>query len=306
MTNPDPVIIHNLFGIQNLNIYWCGLFAVFGIAAAILFIRPELKRLMLPRDAFSDICIACIPAALLLGRAGYVLFNQDEFNSLTDALALWKGGVSFFGVLVGALAGVLIYSGIKKVPFSSVCDAAAPGILLAQSIIRWGDFFNQTSYGPLVTNRNHMWFPLAVRIDVTGEIHYAIFFYESLWCLINFIIIWFIIRKRAKRRGDTALAYLALYSLGHAFVEYINMDTPMFNGIKIYSVFSAVIFFAAVITVVVRALYSRKPERNAQPGGLIGEPETQSPETAERTIQGQGANSGDIDLNEQEYEEKRI
>lgn len=306
MTNPDPVIIHNLFGIQNLNIYWRGLFIVFGIAAAIFFIRFESRRLLPAPDAFCDICIACIPAAMILGRACYVLFSPDEFNSFIDVLALWKGGVSFYGALIGALAGILIYSGIKRVSLPSVCDAAAPGVLLAQSIIRWGDFFSQTSYGPIVTNRNHMWFPLAVRIDITGEIHYAAFFYESIWCLVSFVIIWFIIRRRAKRRGDTALAYLALYNLGRAFVEYINTDTPMLRGIKIYSVFSAVLFLAATASIVIRALCSRRLSHGTQPQGFIEELTTQSRETASQAVQEHAADYADADLNKQEYEEKRI
>lgn len=272
MTNPNPIIIHNLFGIHSLNIYWSGLFTVLGIVAAIFLIRAELKRLLPRPGVFSEVCIAGVPPAIILGRGGHLLFNPGEYGSLLEVLSPSNGGISYYGALIGAVGGFLIYSRIKRVSLPAIFDAAAPGVIFAQAIIRWGDFFNQTSYGPIVINRNHMWFPLAVKIDFTGEIHYATFFYESIWCLVCFGIIWFIIRRYAVHSGDTALAYLMLYNLGYGLAEYVNMDTPIVSNIRIYPILSAALFFAAAMFVIMRAIYERSFGRS-EPGGKLSQPE---------------------------------
>ena len=80
-----------------------------------------------------------------------------------------------------------IVAKVKKQDPVEISDYIAPGLLLAQSIGRWGNFVNQEAYGNLITNPAHQWFPLAVKV---GENYYqATFFYESVCTLIGFVLV---------------------------------------------------------------------------------------------------------------------
>ena len=135
--------------------------------------------------------------------------------------------------LLGGLLGLWISSRHKKLRMLKLLDCVAPGVVLAQAIGRWGNFFNQEAFGLPVENSNLLWFPMSVRIDGThyfnGQLcdnpyHLATFFYESLWCLLVFIFLWSY-RKKFKHDGDAFFTYLLLYGFERMFVEGLRGDS---------------------------------------------------------------------------------
>ena len=256
--NPDPILIHSLFGIDGLNIRWYGVLLCLSIIAAILLAEHEKKRRRLPKDTVLDLSLICIPAGIICARLFYVLFCMEKFHSFKDVVNIADGGLALYGAFIGGLVGLFIYCKIKKLSPVTVLDAVIPGIALAQSIGRWGDFFNQEAFGPIVANPGHSWFPLAVKIDALNEIHYAAFFYESVWCLMIFIFLWFILRKRAKHSGDISLAYAVLYSFERMFVELLRTDSLMAGSVRISHLLSALVFVSAIIFIAVRSIREKK------------------------------------------------
>lgn len=252
MSNPDPIIISNLFGIKGLDIRWYGVIIVIGIIIAIFLASHEVKRRKLPSDTALDLSLICIPCGLIGARLYYVLFSHDEIHSFMDVIDVTDGGLGLYGVLIGGLLGAFIYTKIKKLSFLTIMDTVLPGFALAQALGRWGNFFNQEAYGPLVTNPDHMWFPLAVKIDKLNELHYATFFYESVCCLIIFLILWFVIRKKATHRGDVALAYIIMYGFERMFIELLRADSLMLGSIRISHALSAVLCIGGIVFVIVR------------------------------------------------------
>ncbi|MDD3920853.1 MAG: prolipoprotein diacylglyceryl transferase, partial [Eubacteriales bacterium] len=231
MQNPSRVA----FTIFGKDIYWYGVLMALGILLAVLLSTVEAKRKKMKQDFVLDMCLVLIPSGIVGARLYYVLFELEQY--LADPiriLYIWEGGLAFYGAMIGGLIGMFVYAKVKKLRMLKMMDIFAPGLVLAQAIGRWGNFFNQEAFGFAVTDPNMMWFPLAVKIDglhyFNGEIctnpyHLATFFYESLWCLLVFLALWFIIRKRTKHDGDVFCWYLLLYGFERMLVEPLRGDS---------------------------------------------------------------------------------
>lgn len=257
MQNPDRIA----FSIGDLTVYWYGILMALGIIVAVLLANVEAKRKKLSNDTAVDLCLATIPLGIIGARLYYVLFNFSQYASNPiSILYIWEGGLAIYGAVLGGVVGIAIYSSVKKIRLLKLFDICAPGLVLAQAIGRWGNFFNQEAYGPLVLNPAHQWFPLAVLIDATSEIHYATFFYESMWCLITFLILWFILRKRVKHDGDIFLSYVLFYSFERMFVEGLRTDSLYIGatGIRVSQLLSAVLFLCVAAFFIIRTIRERQ------------------------------------------------
>ena len=149
---------------------WYSFLIVTGAAIAIILAVHEEKKLRLKKDTVVDFALVVLPFGILGARIYYVLFSWESFkDNLLSILKIWEGGKK------------------KKMHFPTLCDIIAPGLVLAQAIGRWGNYFNQEAYGLCVTNESLQFFPFAVQIQTENGLqwHMATFFYESVW---NFLI----------------------------------------------------------------------------------------------------------------------
>lgn len=279
--NPDRVAF-TLFG---RNIYWYGVLMAVGIIIAVVLAMQEGKRKKLPQDSIIDLCLVIIPFGIVGARLYYVLFELENYiSNPISILYIWEGGLAIYGAVIFGLLGALIYAKKKKIRFLRLVDCIAPGLVLAQAIGRWGNFFNQEAFGNPVTDEALLWFPMSVRIDgihyFNGELcanpyHLATFFYESLWCVIIFIVLWSL-RKKFKHDGDVFLLYGLLYSFERAIVEglrgdslyLIQPDAAGMGGIRVSQLLSAVAFIALLAFFIVRAVKEKKESRLMWPAPL--------------------------------------
>ncbi len=260
MQNPDRIA----FSIGDLTVYWYGILMALGIIVAVILASVEVRRKKLPNDTAVDLCLVTIPLGIIGARLYYVFFNFSLYQANPiSILYIWEGGLAIYGAVLGGVLGISIYALAKKIRLLKLFDVCAPGLVLAQAIGRWGNFFNQEAYGPLVENPAHQWFPLSVLIDSTGEIHYATFFYESMWCLITFLVLWFFLRKRVKHDGDIFLWYALLYSFERMLVEGLRTDSLYIGAtdIRVSQLLSAALFLCIGIFFVVRAIREKKLNR---------------------------------------------
>ena len=294
MKNPDPIAF-SLFG---LDFYWYGILMAVGVILAFLLAEHEVRRRKLHRDTAFDICILCVPLGIVFSRLYYVAFNFGAYRSdPIRILYIWEGGLAIYGAIIGGFLGLLLYARRKKLRLMTLLDICAPGLALAQSIGRWGNFINQEAFGPLVTNPGHMWFPLSVIIDRTNTIHYATFFYESLWCFLVFLFLWFFLRKRAKHAGDLFLWYAFLYAFERMLVEQLRTDSLyLFGSVRISQLLSAILFVAIGAFFLIRAGKERKlgyaiwPKAPGnEPAGEIADTEKPEADGAEDAPQGDDA-----------------
>ena len=169
---------------------------------------------------------------------------------------------------------MFIYSKVRKIRFLKLADCIAPGLVLAQAIGRWGNFFNQEAFGLPISNGELMWFPFAVYIEgyhtfngqpCSNPYHMATFFYESVWCLIVFIILWSC-RKKFRHDGDAILSYAALYGLERMFVERLRGDSlyiikpggAIAAGVRVSEMLSLIVVAAVAAFFIIRHFKEKK------------------------------------------------
>jgi prolipoprotein diacylglyceryl transferase len=178
----------------------------------------------------SDVAVWAIPFGLVGARIYHVVTNPEFYfgdgKDPIQALYVWEGGLGIWGAIgFGALGAYLgcRYSGVK---FTSYIDAVAPGIVLAQAIGRWGNYFNQELFGKPTDK------PWALEIDPLNrpagyeqyETFHPTFLYESLWCIGVAIVLLLVDRKFRLGRGRVFALYVALYTAGRAWIEDLRID----------------------------------------------------------------------------------
>lgn len=214
---------NKLFGV--ISIY--ALCIVIGMVLAIFFATKEEKRLKLPKDTIVDAALLVIPFGIIGARLFYVLFSWDAFKSQPwKILYVWEGGLAIYGgILVGMLA-LYLFTQKRKLSFLLLLDVVVPGVALAQSIGRWGNYFNMEAYGYPIQNAALHFFPFGVPIIENGVLtwHYATFFYESCLTLILFFILRFL-QKRKIFDGEVFVWYLVLYGGGRTIIEGLRTDS---------------------------------------------------------------------------------
>ncbi len=228
---------------------------VLGIALAFLLGAREEKRLGLPADTMIDITLVAVPCGILGSRLYFVAMEWPRFaGNLLSIFAIWEGGVAIYGAVIGGGLGVWFYCRKKKISFAKVVDMVAPGLLLAQAIGRWGNYFNMEAFGPAIQDARFQFFPLGVLIPEGGQWvwHMATFFYESLWNFTGFLSL-MKLRKSQTKDGNLFLWYLLLYGSGRFIIEQLRMDSLYLGGLRVSQYVSLILCGVAGITLLGRA-----------------------------------------------------
>lgn len=290
-------VAFNLFG---KDIYWYGVIMAIAMLIAVFIAYSEEKRKRLKKDTVIDMCLVVIPAGVIGARLYYVLFELENYiNDPISILYVWQGGLAIYGAVIGGLLAAFIFAKVRKIRFLTIADIIAPGLVLAQALGRWGNFFNQEAFGLPVTQEMLAahpmlgYFPISVAIEGShyfdkalctacataangAHLHLATFFYESAWCFIVFIVVW-LTRKRMKHDGDTFFLYVLLYSLERTFVEGLRGDSlwlikpsaaGMADGVRVSQALSFVLFIAVLAFIIIRMIKEKKAGRLMWPKPL--------------------------------------
>ena len=221
---------------------WYSTLIVCGMALALLLCTREEKRLGLQEDTVIDLALCVIPCGIIGARLYYVAFSWDAFaGDPLRILRIWEGGLAVYGSVIGGLLAALVFSRVRKISLATLTDIMVPGLILAQAIGRWGNYFNMEAYGAAITDPAWQFFPAGVLIPEGGELvwHMATFFYESMWNLGVFIAL-MRLRKRVFRRFDLSCWYLLLYGAGRFVIEGLRTDSLMAgDGLRVSQLLSA-------------------------------------------------------------------
>jgi len=241
---PSPP--HSTFEVGPLTFHFYALCIIAGIAVAIWLGDRRLRSFdPLLRSVVADVAIFAVPSGIIGGRLYHVLSAPDHFfgsnSSPLDIFAIWKGGLGIWGAIsLGALGA---YFGLRRVgrtrpeitlpPFPIFLDALAPGILFAQAIGRFGNWFNIELFGkPL-----DAWWALEVPVLKRPiqmrefETFHPTFLYEALWC--SLIAITLILFGKRFLAGQVFALYIFAYCLGRFFIESIRIDSAhLFFGLR--------------------------------------------------------------------------
>lgn len=217
------------FTVFGLEIRYYALFIVSGMILAAVLSALLMKRRNMSSDFIYLLFIVCIPTAIVGTRLFYVL--TDEGSTIADFFNFKDGGLSITGGVIGGVLAGFVVCLVKKVDFLRAADCVVINILIAQALGRWGNFFNAEVYGGVVTNPDLQFFPFAVPIvdglsgidafGVEGAVwHYAFFFYEMVFNLIGWAILftftWF---RKSKPNGLSVCLYFVWYGTVRSVME---------------------------------------------------------------------------------------
>lgn len=240
------------FSIFGIDIRWYGILIAFGMLLGILIANYSCRIKGISYNNFIDILIIALPAAIIGARLYYVLFEFDYYkNNLLEIFNIREGGLAIHGGVIFGVIAAWIYIKIKKLDFFKYADAAAPSLILAQAIGRWGNFFNQEAHGGPVSKEFISHFPDFIQrgMFINGQYYHPTFLYESLWDLAVFGIL-IIILNKSKKTGLTAFSYIGLYSIGRFFIEGLRTDSLMLGNFRIAQLVSLSGFLVWIIALI--------------------------------------------------------
>lgn len=225
----DPIALQ----IGPLTIRWYGLIFVCGIIGAVIVAMRAAKHRGLDPDFVPDLAMIIVPSGILGARLYEVFVLQWPYyrEHPGEILAIWQGGLAIHGGIILALLCSYAYLIYRKQRFWLWADMILPGVLLAQAIGRWGNFFNQEAYGSPAPNWVVDLMPGFIRdgMNIGGVVMHPTFLYESVWNLIGFAFLyWFVHRKPAE--GTVASLYFVVYNVGRLVIESIREDSTIFFG----------------------------------------------------------------------------
>ena len=227
------------FSIGRFNVYWYGVCIAFGICLALVFAFRHSVEFGVDADSMVDVILIGIVLGIVSARAYYVAMAPFKYESIWEMIAIRDGGLAIYGGIIGAF----LFGGLackwRGVPVLPMFDLTAMGFLLGQCCGRWGNFFNQEAFGCNTTlpwgmyseaTRDYLMGSTVtaqsgMTIDPNLPVH-PTFLYESIWCLVGFILLFRYIKKR-KFNGDIALRYMIWYGAGRFWIEALRTDSLM-------------------------------------------------------------------------------
>lgn len=231
----NPVAFH----LGPVSVRWYGLIFVTGIMAAIWLAMKAAEHRGLNPDFIADLAMFLVPGGIIGARLYEVFVLSWSYYKLHPAEipAIWMGGLAIHGGVIGALLCGGLYVWYKKEPFWLWADMIGPGLILAQAIGRWGNFFNQEAFGSpapaWLVERMPGW--LREGMNIQGTVMHPTFLYESVWNLLVFIVLYAIQRKKPAP-GVVFSLYLVGYNIGRYIIESIREDSSFVNGLRIAQV----------------------------------------------------------------------
>lgn len=218
-------VAFTLFGVP---IYWYGIMILMGVLAATFIAIRLSRRIGYSSEMMMDMLLLALPLGIIGARLYDVAFEWSYFqNHLNEIFSLRMTGLAIYGAVIGGLVAVLILCKWRKMSFWAVVDSAVPGLILAQAIGRWGNYFNQELYGAAVPHVSGQILPdLALfppAVLVNGEWHLALFLIEGLCNLFIFAMLMVLWKKKPQMRGAAFWSYITLYGAARAVLEGLRL-----------------------------------------------------------------------------------
>lgn len=244
-----------IFEIGSFKLEWYSVLIIIGAMLGITMILKEAKRYKFSTDFVFNMLFWTIIFGIIGARVYYVLFNLELYDSFWEACKIWEGGLAIHGGLIAGLLVILLYCKKYKVRTIRMFDFIVPALLLAQAIGRWGNFFNSEAHGPATTLAHlqslHIPSFIIEGMKIDGIYYTPTFLYESIWCLIGFIVILIVRRLKITKVGQPFALYLMWYGLGRFVIESMRTDSLMLGGFKIAQIVSVIMVLVGLLIIMI-------------------------------------------------------
>lgn len=235
-----------------IQIRWYSLFILIAIFIGGFLVYREAEKKGLDKDELIDIMFYTLIIGIVGARLYYVLFNLDYYlANPIEIIQMWHGGLAIHGGLLFALIFLLIYFKKKKMNLLLFLDTIVVGLIIAQAIGRWGNFFNGEAYGRDVTleflKNLHLPNFIIKGMHIGNSYKEPTFLYESILSLIGFIILLSVRKIKKIKTGTLTSIYLIWYGISRLIIETFRSDSLMLGSIKMAQVVSIIGIIAGII-----------------------------------------------------------
>lgn len=249
--SPGPIALE----IGPLQIRWYGILIAIGIIAAYNTAAFFMKRAGKPIEILEKIFFWTVGGGVIGARLYEVIFNSRSYISdPLEIFKIWHGGLAIHGALLGGLAGLAFVLVRNKQNIIAYTDLFMPGVLLAQGIGRWGNFFNSEAFGTPADLPWKLFIPLENRPAgfEAFDFFHPTFLYESLWNFAGFAVLFFIALRRPPR-GIVTGVYLVWYSIGRFLIESIRTDSFYIGEIRVAQAVSVLLLIGGLILLLMKS-----------------------------------------------------
>lgn len=241
--------------IGNITIYYYSILILSGVLLAYFLSKKEANNNGLGKKYIDDLLYYLVIFGILGARLYYVIFNFSYYkNDFLSIFKIWEGGIAIYGAVIAGIITIYFYSRKKKKDFLLTLDTIAPGLILAQAIGRWGNFFNHEAYGKVVSlsflHKLHIPNFIIKEMFINGAYHHPTFLYESLWCLLGFVILLIIRNKTKDKYKVVTYSYFIHYGIGRLFIEGLRTDSLYLFNFKISQIVSIILIVIGIIGII--------------------------------------------------------
>ncbi len=259
----------------DITIKFYGVIIAFGFTLAVLFGGRMAYTWKMSIDKMLDVLIYGTFGGIIGARLYYVAFQWDSYkDDLLSIFKIWEGGLAIYGGIIGGFLAAYFVCKRIDLNFYKLLDLAGMSLLIGQGIGRWGNFTNQEAFG---INTESVFGMTSEKISDYISSHYSTltangitmdsdlpvhptFLYESVWCLLGFVVLYIICKKYRKFDGQLILGYGIIYGLERFFVEGLRTDSLYIGdtGLRVSQVLSLAIVVACATLMVVRLMQINK------------------------------------------------
>lgn len=256
------------FRVFSWSIHWYGLIIAAGFLLAVLFCSKRVKRFGIEQDDVFDLLLYAVPLSILGARLYYIIFYLERFRTADGKLdfgamiRIWDGGLAIYGGIIMAIIVTVVFCKKRGIKFYAFADVGAYGLLIGQSVGRWGNFVNVECYGGPTT----LPWRMGIYEFVDGVYQYTevhpTFLYESLWNLVGLLLLAFVVERYRKFDGQIFFSYMAWYGLGRAWIEGLRTDSLYFfsTGLRVSQVLAILFSVSAIVVLFVQLRKPHTPE----------------------------------------------
>ena len=258
----------------NWDVYWYGILIAFGFLCAVISAYINAKKVNLNFDKIITAIYVVLPVSVLSARLYYMIFAGE---SITNMFNFSDGhgfsGLAIYGGVIGAVISAIIMCLILKLDLLNAADITFIGFLVGQGIGRWGNFVNQEAYGSAT---NSDWFGMTggkiILETGSNALVHPCFLYESIWCLLGFILLSIYINKR-RFKGEIALLYCVWYGSERAIVEGLRTDSLPLGNLRVSQVLSIILVAVAlgILTFKYIKIYKEKKNQTLPSNSVLSE-----------------------------------
>ena len=234
------------FDCGGFSVKWYGIIIAIGFLLGFFYIIKRCESFKIKKSDIENIVIFSSILAIVCARIYYVIFYPGDYyiKNPSKILLINEGGIAIYGAVIGGIIAIFAYCKIKHLNIYSVLDVMSLGLVIGQTIGRWGNFTNQEAFGEVTD------FLLGMSSENTqGLAVHPCFLYESFGCLLCFLVLHFYSTKKKFEPGKIFFIYTAIYGFIRMLIENLRTDSLFIpnTNLKVSLVLSAVVFVFSVL-----------------------------------------------------------